>query len=294
MAARRHAWAWGLAAVVIFGAASAVRAGGPAQPEPRLSDRARRAWSAALLWRASVECGSDDGRVIRVPAWDDELHRWSRLEASVGACELYGANVGPLLLLGSELATVGGHFDGLPTGGFEPEAWSERAVETDSAMLFGVPLWTRPIAGVEWYGLDPEALRRAFHRLYLPPGTDLEGIAAQALYDVTLREDVARLAGRMARVSTQQSRFAQAARQLADALRRDPDFSVYEIAEGLAEELNQPYPSADDDDERIDMFVAGQLLRRQLDGSLPVIRQAVRTILRDYDPETFRRLSDRL
>src|SRR5581483_12328688 len=38
----------------------------------------------------------------------------------------------------------------------------------------------------------------------------------------------------------------------------------------------------------------GTLLRRQADGTLPVIIKMMRTVLRDYDPETFKRLDAQL
>lgn len=299
--------AWCMAGGLVLSAGVALGAGGPAMPESKLSDKAQRAWRAALLWHAGSSCGGDEeeSRQIKAPVWDEETRRWNRLDVSVGACGLWGYEVAKLMLLGSELGIKGGHFDALPTDAFNPEAWGERDNETASTDVFGVPLWTRPIAGVEWDGFNPEAMRRAFQRLYVAPGTDLEGVAAQVLYDVTLRDHLIELAADMARVMDKRPQFEKAAQRLVAELRRDPDFSVYEIAEGLADEINGKKPSADGDDETetereseneegIDMFTVGQLLRRQVDGTFPVMRTAIRMILKDYDPATFRRLKDRL
>ena len=131
---------------------------------------------------------------------------------------------------------------------------------------FGVPLVRRRRDGFTEY--DAGGLRTAFRATYLPRTP-----ATRELYQ-PFRGFVASSAQVAACVLSHRGQMERMARRYAATGRYRPeDFDCVD-----------PF----------DFVTVGVILRRHLDGTLPVLLEALRTVLRDYDPETFAELGERL
>jgi hypothetical protein len=131
---------------------------------------------------------------------------------------------------------------------------------------FGVPLVKRRKNGFTEY--DGEGLRTAFRAIYLPPTPrtkklyqPLRGFVASSAYAAACVLSHRRQMERMAR------------RYAASGEYRPEDFACVD-------------PES--------FVTVGVILRRHLDGTLPVLLESLRTVLRDYDPETFAELDTKL
>jgi hypothetical protein len=140
---------------------------------------------------------------------------------------------------------------------------------------FGKPLVRRRVHGRTEY--DADGLRAAFRAIYVKPDEPVGGVPARALYD-PLRGFVAGAAEATAQLLDHPARLARAAREY-DA-RGSFDYPFIE----------RRFPELD----VFDVITAGVVLRRQLDGTLPVLVEALRTVLADYDPQAFAELDRRL
>jgi hypothetical protein len=131
---------------------------------------------------------------------------------------------------------------------------------------FGVPLVRRRHNDFTEY--DAAGLRAAFRALYLPPTP-----RTRKLYE-PFKGFVAGSAEAAACVLGHRAQMERMARRYAATGRYRPE-----------------------DFDCVDPFhfvTVGVILRRHLDGTLPVVLEALRTVLRDYDPETFAELDVRL
>jgi hypothetical protein len=105
------------------------------------------------------------------------------------------------------------------------------------------------------------------------------------VYDTLLKKFVADKAEVVATVLGNQGALEAASR---DYVKRaaQPGFDGLSAADAFAKTL----PAG----QRGEARVVGTLIRRQADGTLPLLVKMLRTVLSDYDPATFRKLSARL
>jgi hypothetical protein len=124
---------------------------------------------------------------------------------------------------------------------------------------------------------DAAGLAEAFRRVYVRPEARIGPVAARDLYP-PLRGFVAGAAHATASLLDDPARLAATTR-------------AYDAAGGFDyERVERDYPGVD----VFDVITVGVVWRRRLDGTLPVLVGALRTVLQDYDPQTFAELDRRL
>lgn len=132
---------------------------------------------------------------------------------------------------------------------------------------------------------DVAGLQAAFDALYVKPVQTIGGVPAKLVYDSLFKGFVAQKAEWVAHVLAKRPQLAAAARDYV-ARSAQPGFDGWAVADAFAKTLP---PSG-----RGEVRLVGTLIRRQADGTLPVLVRMLRTILSDYDPQTFQRLDARL
>jgi hypothetical protein len=141
-----------------------------------------------------------------------------------------------------------------------------RLVDVAFRRRFGAPLVKSRQGGFTAY--DGAGLQAAFRAVYLPPSP-----RTRELYE-PFRGFVAGAAQATACVLSHRAQMERMARQY----RASGAFDA----------------SAFDCVDPFDAVTVGVILRRHLDGTLPVLLESLRTVLCDYDPETFAELDAQL
>jgi hypothetical protein len=135
---------------------------------------------------------------------------------------------------------------------------------------------------------SPAAAEAAFKKLYIKPSHPSLGAPMQQIYTVVFRSSVREVADVIARLYSRRGQFDVECATYVELARRDADFdggsAAYRAAVRLgggtciAGEACRGEPIADSG-------LVGTLMRRQIDGTLPVMARALKTVLADYDPE---------
>jgi hypothetical protein len=127
-------------------------------------------------------------------------------------------------------------------------------------------------------------LKAAFEKLYVPPSTELGGVRAQTIYDTLFKTFVRKEANAMALLLERRDFIARKSKTfVAHSLESDV---ATEEQYKLAQELGGPLGE--------EPRLIGMVLRRHADGTLPQVITMLRTILKDFDRETFNKLDARL
>ncbi len=234
-------------------------------------------------------CILTDGAGLAVPSYEyDAKGRIAPMKAPAPSCDELAK---PLALLSSLSAAVA--FAAAGKGADAPNA---TALEKDVAgraaafqAVFGRPLMTTTTitkAGRLLASYDPVALAAAFDAVYVAPSESRLGAPMKALYAKTAQAPLARLARDLAALLQKKPKLAAEAKKLEQRAHAKDDGGL----DALRASLNVLVDS-NDDAARIDPVLVGFVLRRQRDGTLPVVVSSLQRVLQDYDPEAARVLA---
>ena len=129
------------------------------------------------------------------------------------------------------------------------------------------------------------ALQAAFDKLYKKPEATFEGVAMQKIYDNALQSEFRAMANVVTEVNKKKAAFLKEAAAYKTKALTDAKFDGQDFSEKASERL---LGKDDGTAECIGYYksrVVGIMLRRQVDGSLPVLLNCMNTMLKDYDPE---------
>jgi len=150
------------------------------------------------------------------------------------------------------------------------------------------------IGRVPWHAggvPDPRTIEAAFDRAYVRPQQLVApGVTAQIAYDTLFRAWTADYAEKVALVLDHADILARKSRELA-VRQHSPDFDGVAFQSEAARAM---FPDPKSAKETVRGQDVGTLLRRNADGSLPVLVKILRRVLADYDPTTAARLGARL
>jgi hypothetical protein len=171
--------------------------------------------------------------------------------------------------------------------GFGPEVISRFKT------LFGADIFKTPVklAGkyddgtpVLWQQYNSLAIQAAFDKLYQKPSEGFQGTALQKIYDISLKQYVRETTNLIITVQSKRTTFDALAKKYMLKATTDPDFSGLTFAWEATQKLKLDgefsclYGASD---------TIGTMLRRQSDGSLPILIACLKTVLKDYDNEYY-------
>jgi len=241
--------------------------------------------------------GPDDSPVhVQVPDIQTDAHGKvtpTTRKTGLGPCGTYPASLLDALLFATfESAGVKPVFAAgmnpedlaqmTPYGRFEVTVNREAGIEK----LLGAKLVARveKTAGPgrrPWRHYDPAILEAAWATLYVKPEGRIAGYAAKLVYDTVYKESLAKLAARLAAMAQVKGFIEDNAKAYEKAAKTDPAFDVH----GFLAKLSERFGEGSD----VESFFIGTVLRRQIDGTLPVLRGALKATLKDYDPDAFKK-----
>jgi hypothetical protein len=215
----------------------------------------------------------------QVPSWDlDKTGKLAPMKSSAPHCDSSTPAIKLLVALEQGVALVDKSVDA-KDGDFE----------ASFAKLFAAPLVSSrastPKNG-DLRAFDPKALHAAFDKLYAPPTATKLGVVLQKLYDATVKDSVARFVIDLADLTASKSKVAREADKLKKRLMTSTEQLGPDDFRGATNALvSDPDAAA-----RVDPLTTAFVLRRQLDGTLPVVVESVRTVTCAYDPPSCNRL----
>jgi len=141
---------------------------------------------------------------------------------------------------------------------------------------------------IQWIQFNGLGIKAAFDKLYQKPTGKFQGIGLQNLYNFTLKSYVRDVTSIVVKVASNKPAFEALSKQYMASALKDPEFYGPTFSEDAAEKLG----TNSLDQECTDASrVVGTLLRRQCDGSLPVLLLCLKTVLKDYDPEYYNKVA---
>jgi hypothetical protein len=149
--------------------------------------------------------------------------------------------------------------------------------------LFGRPLVKKRIGAFVAY--DPAALDAAFKAMYVKPTVTLGGVPASVVYQTLFKDNVAQKAEVIAAALSKKGFLPAKAKDYLKHV-RDPKFDATTWQYDAVKDAGDPIAS--------EARLVGTLVRRQADGTLPAMVKMLRAVLRDYDPETLKKLDAQL
>ncbi|MES2775921.1 MAG: hypothetical protein V4722_17225 [Bacteroidota bacterium] len=209
---------------------------------------------------------------------------------------------GPLNLCGTSPAYFY-RFMAEGIGAVDPESGYSKESLQNFKQAFGKDLMGVPLKmATKTYDKKPilinqfksDALKAAFDQLYKKPTEDFDGFALQKIYDIAAKDYFRSCATVIADVMKKKPMFIQLAMDYKRQATTVKNF-YGPSASGKAEEklLGKDYtPNADCMKYGADRIV-GMMMRRHIDGSLPVLLTCVKTVLKDYDPEFYSTIQSR-
>jgi hypothetical protein len=262
---------------------------GPAAAGPSVRDAVLR---EALYVVRRDHCILVDGDALLIPSYDyDKKGRVAAVRTAAPSCDEQARPLALLSSLRAGLALVGQKQGADAADALKVEGDRAKA-DAGFAALFGKPLLnaaTQTKSGQLLYAYDPGALQAAFDALYVGPKQKVLGASAQALYDKVARAPLAVLARDLGALLKNKARLGVEAKKWEQRANKPDDGAA---TDALRASLNALVTSTDDA-ARIDPALVGFVLRRQRDGTLPVIVSSLRRVLQEYDPGTARLLDGR-
>jgi hypothetical protein len=141
-----------------------------------------------------------------------------------------------------------------------------------------------------WNHFNGLAIKAAFDKLYQKPSGSYQGIGLQKIYNAAMKDYVRDMTNVIIKVMANKPAFEATAKQYLTKATTDPEFDGLsfggEATEKLIGKFTQPCL-----EEYYGERVVGTMLRRQCDGSLPVLLTCLKTLLKDYDPEFYNKVA---
>jgi hypothetical protein len=151
--------------------------------------------------------------------------------------------------------------------------------------------WDGEISEFRFYNSD--AIDQAFKKLYKKPSKKFKGLRLQKIYDIALKEYCRDAAAVVAKVKSQDAAFVELAKKYLAGAEKDTTFEGQNFSAEAARQLKTVEAAGTFTCMHAYMHerIVGIMLRRQCDGSLPVLLSWFKTILKDYDPDYFKTIS---
>ncbi|TAE69856.1 MAG: hypothetical protein EAZ85_12615 [Bacteroidetes bacterium] len=134
-----------------------------------------------------------------------------------------------------------------------------------------------------------KAIETIFNKLYVKPTTELQGVAYQKIYDISLKEYMADMTDVIASILKDKKQFQKIAKEYLERVKKDKKFNGIDATNKYREKYFSQlffkcknYNGAD----AINRLL-GIMLRRESDGTLKVMLNSLKTVLNDYDKQTF-------
>lgn len=147
---------------------------------------------------------------------------------------------------------------------------------------------------------DGTALQEAFNKTYIKPTTNIDGFIMQKVYDISVKEFARVCTKVMIDVLQNKSKFNQQVIAY-KSLKQQHYYSginfCYEAGDKI---LGEDYiakkltPKEASCITEKSSRIVGMMMRRQIDGSLPVILNCIKTVLKDYDPSYYNEVKNKL
>lgn len=193
----------------------------------------------------------------------------------------------------------------------QDNAYDYTAFNKSCVNTFGVPYYGTPVKMASFYTDDngkkvysnftyyhKTGVEAIFKKLYIKPTDDFEGYSAKKLYDLVAKDytrDFAKLLVYL--LNTKKAVFTQVSADYLAKAKTDKNFHPNKVLPGYMKKLfpteasSKAYPAFAS---YIYENYLGSLIRRQCDGTMPAIVNAVKTILKDYDPEGYKMINGKI
>lgn len=147
---------------------------------------------------------------------------------------------------------------------------------------------------LEWINYKAAGVQAVFDKLYVKPDGKMQGYLWQEIYNATAKEYVRDITRVIVKAMANKPQFENFAKQYLQQAMSKADFNglefIYKTGETLLTDLKWQsssgwamYPDK--------YIVLGVVLRRQADGSLPVLLKCLKTLLKDYDTEFYNQMA---
>lgn len=251
-----------------------------AVPAPVFSPAQQEEALAQLVFLAQRDaCVLVEPDAISVNAYGfDRKGGVSRVKTEVARCEPHASVTALLRALGT--AIIGAARKQAPAAAlpaFDVVTIDDAALAiTGKRILVSTTTTAEPSEPLHAY--DHVAVRALFDALYVKPNDKRMGTTMRALYDATVRDVVTLLAKDVGLLTAQPRVLAAESKRVMDAARSGKGAQG---KDSWRMSLNKLVKS-DDDAARIDPRLVGFVLRRQADGTLPIVVDILRTVTTDY------------
>ncbi len=187
-----------------------------------------------------------------------------------------------------------------PINGYFSKEFNETFTQT-----FGKPILGKTITMASFYVdedtkkkvfseftfYDKNGVQAAFDKLYVKPTEDFEGYSMKKLYDLTAKEYMRDFTKLMVYLMNKKPLFIKISADYLAKAKADKNFKPRNVCPGYMKQL---FPKELDAKQftafqgEIYESTLGSLIRRQCDGTMPVLLNCLKTVLKDYDPEALK------
>ena len=242
-----------------------------------------------------ADCNAEEGKPsleVEQHKYDREANKWGVQKTSIGACQVSPRMMIAFVRFGVlftslEPKLAGDKDHSIYLNIYDVVNGDELTAEYTKA-FGGDLIKNRPKDGRTpgWFPqYDKALLAKAFDALYVKPSTTHAGFTAQKIYDYLFKQPMRKLAGDLPRILADKAALAEAAKAYQAAAKTE-GFHAPRYLDKPAAELSGPQ-GGDDEKPPVSGVVLGMVLRRHLDGTLPLVIQKIKQVLRDYDKEAF-------
>jgi hypothetical protein len=149
---------------------------------------------------------------------------------------------------------------------------------------------------MEWINYKAAGVQAIFDKLYVKPEGKIKGYLSQEIYNTVARDYVRDITRVVVKAMTRKPEFENYAKQYLQQAINKADFNGLEFIYATGEKLLTDLKWQSDSGWAMypdQYIVLGILLRRQADGSLPVLLKCLKTLLKDYDTEFYNQVSSK-
>ena len=252
---------------------------------------AQGAIEAAAMGNCPAEEGKPELEVDQ-HKYDRDANKWSVQKTKIGACRVSPRMMAAFVRFGIlftslEPKLAGDKDHSIYLNVYDVVNGDELTAEY--AKAFGGDLIkNRPKEGrtPDWFPhYDKALLSKAFDVLYVKPSEKRAGFAAQKIYDFLFKEPMRRMADDLPRILADKAKLAEMAKAYQAAAKTE-GFHAPRYLDKPAADLSGPQ-GGDDEKPPVSGVVLGMVLRRHLDGTLPLVVQKIKQVLKDYDKEAY-------
>ena len=249
----------------------------------------------ALEAASMADCGEEEGKPaleIEPHKYDRDANKWGTVKTKIGACKVSPRMMAAFVRFGILFTSV------------EPKLAADKdhsvylniydvvngdELTAEYTKAFGGDLIkNRPKEGrtADWFPqYDKALLAKAFDTLYVKPSAERAGLAAQKIYDFLFKGPMRNVADDLPRILADKKALAAAAKAY-QAASKTEGFYAPRYLDKPAADLSGPQ-GGEDEKAPVSSVVFGMVLRRHLDGTLPLVVQKIKQVLKDYDKEAY-------